>query len=213
MTTPTTPPRTFVYIDGFNLYYGIRRTPYRWLNVAEVCRLLLPGHNIQSIKYFTAKVQSRPNDPLQHARQRNYIRALETLPGFSVIYGHFLSHPVSMTEYPVSVPPKRVFVLKTEEKGSDVNLAAHLLNDAHLGHFDVGVVISNDSDLVMPIQMARGLGKQVGVLVPPTKTPSQMLVRNTDFFKPIRPGVLQASQFPPTVIAKNGTPLQKPPNW
>ena len=40
-----------------------------------------------------------------------------------------------------------------EEKGSDVNLAAHLLNDAWKGAFDVAAVISNDTDLVTPIQM------------------------------------------------------------
>ena len=32
-------------------------------------------------------------------------------------------------------------VIKTEEKGSDVNLATHLLHDAHMGRFDVAVVV------------------------------------------------------------------------
>lgn len=40
-----------------------------------------------------------------------------------------------------------------EEKGSDVNLAVHLLNDAWKDLFDVGVVVSNDTDLVTPIRM------------------------------------------------------------
>jgi hypothetical protein len=40
-----------------------------------------------------------------------------------------------------------------EEKGSDVNLGAHLLNDAWKGAFDAAAVISNDTDLVTPIQM------------------------------------------------------------
>ena len=40
-----------------------------------------------------------------------------------------------------------------EEKGSDVNLSAHLLNDVWKGLFDAAAVISNDTDLVTPIRM------------------------------------------------------------
>jgi hypothetical protein len=49
-----------VYIDGFNLYYGaVNGTPYRWLNLAEMCRMLLPRDQILQIKYFTAKLKSK----------------------------------------------------------------------------------------------------------------------------------------------------------
>jgi hypothetical protein len=48
---------------------------------------------------------------------------------------------------------------------SDVNLATHLLHDAHMGRFDVAVVISNDSDLLEPIKIVREhLGKKAGIL-------------------------------------------------
>ncbi|MBI4642067.1 MAG: NYN domain-containing protein, partial [Candidatus Tectomicrobia bacterium] len=70
--------RTYIYIDGFNLYYGaLKGTPYKWLNVAELCRQLLhPKHDIQAIKYFTAYVHPRPHDPGQLVRQQTYLRAL-----------------------------------------------------------------------------------------------------------------------------------------
>jgi hypothetical protein len=56
--------KTNIYIDGFNLYYGcIKDTPYHWLNVAEMCSLLLPKDQIQRINYFTALVTARPKDP------------------------------------------------------------------------------------------------------------------------------------------------------
>jgi hypothetical protein len=45
------------------------------------------------------------------------------------------------------------FVIKNEEKGTDVNIATNLVNDAHNGLFERAVVISNDSDLVMPINV------------------------------------------------------------
>jgi len=53
--------KTNVYIDGFNLYYGaVRGTPYKWLNLREVCERLLPKHEIMRIRYFTALVNGTP---------------------------------------------------------------------------------------------------------------------------------------------------------
>lgn len=105
-----------------------------------------------------------------------------------------------------------VRVWKTEEKGSDVNLATHLLNDAHLGRFDVAVVVSNDSDLLEPIKIVRQqIGKTVGILNP-HKNLSRALLPHIDFIKPIRSGVLGASQFPDTMRDAVGT-FTKPVGW
>ena len=66
--------KTYVYVDAFNLYFGaVRGTPYRWLDLAAFCRILLPAHHIDRIKYFTAIVHSRPSDPAQPDRQRTYL--------------------------------------------------------------------------------------------------------------------------------------------
>jgi hypothetical protein len=103
-------------------------------------------------------------------------------------------------------------VMKTEEKGSDVNLATHLLHDAHMGRFDVAVVVSNDSDLLEPIKIVRNvLGKQVGILNPHPR-PSRALLPHIDFIKQIRGGALGASQFPATMRDAHGT-FTKPPTW
>jgi len=205
---------TNVYIDGFNFYYGaVRGTPYRWLNLEHLCQLLLPQQSIGQIKYFTALVSARPNDPNQPVRQQLYLRALATLPKVSVHFGHFLSHEIMM---PLVVPPgqpqKYVKVIKTEEKGSDVNLATHLLHDAHMGRFDIGVVVSNDSDLLEPIKIVRQvLKKKVGILNPHLKA-SRALLPHIDFIKQIRPGVLKAAQFPVTLTDAHGT-FTKPATW
>jgi hypothetical protein len=67
---------TNVYIDGFNLYYGaLKDTPYKWLDLDALCRRLLPKHRIGRIRYFTAIVSARPNDPSGPDRQRTYLRA------------------------------------------------------------------------------------------------------------------------------------------
>ena len=103
-------------------------------------------------------------------------------------------------------------VIKTEEKGSDVNLATHLLHDAHMNRFDVGVVVSNDSDLLGPIKIVRNeLGKKVGILNP-QKNPSRAILPHIDFIKQIRSGALGASQFPATMQDATGH-FTKPVGW
>lgn len=210
-----TKPRTTIYVDGFNLYFGaLRKTPYRWLDILALCNIYLPNNNITSIKYFTAKVSARPNDPQQPARQQAYLRALTTLPCIEIIYGHYLSHTISAR---LASPPSKgnpyVNIIKTEEKGSDVNLATHLLHDAHKNRYDIAVVISNDSDLLEPIKLVRSdLGKQVGILNP-QKNPSRAILPHIDFIKQIRPGPLSASQFPNQITDKNGHIIYKPNSW
>ena len=149
--------KTIVYVDGFNLYYGaVRGTPYKWLDIHKLCQLLLPKNQIIKIKYFTALVTAHPTDMDQPIRQQIYLRALRSIPIIEIIYGHFLSHEIMM---PLANPPpggpKYARVIKTEEKGSDVNIATHLINDGYTGNFEVAVVLSNDSDLVEPIKIVR----------------------------------------------------------
>ena len=180
--------RTFVYIDALNLYYGpLRKSPFRWLDLQKLCQLMLPKNDIQAIKYFTALVSARPGDADQPLRQQLYIRALKTIPNIEIIYGHYLTHVVRM---PQDTPPgakqEYVQVIKTEEKGWDVNLA--------------------------PIQLIRSqLSKKVGVLNP-QKNPSRAILPHVDFFKQIRSGVLRDSQFPDTLTDPHGT-ITKPTRW
>jgi hypothetical protein len=206
---------TIVYIDGFNLFYGsLRKTPYRWLNLSALCSRLLPANKITKIKYFTAAVSARPDDPGQPTRQQAYLRALATLPEIEIHFGHFLSHEIYMPLAQYSGPRQQyVRVIKTEEKGSDVNLAAHLLRDGFRGYYRVAVVVSNDSDLSTPVRMVRqDLGLPVGILRPGFKKPSIALGREASFIKPIRIGALKTSQFPDSLTDENGT-ITKPAEW
>jgi hypothetical protein len=76
---------THVYIDGFNLYYGLLRgTPHKWLDLERFCDQLLPKNDVRKIYYFTAKVDARPHDPDQPTRQLAYLHALETFPRVEV---------------------------------------------------------------------------------------------------------------------------------
>jgi hypothetical protein len=177
-----------------------------------MCELLLPHDEVAQIRYFTALVIPRPNDPQQTQRQQTFIRALETFPNISIHYGSFLANPVTL---PLANPTRRqrsARVIRTEEKGSDVNLASMLLVDGFRERYQVAVVISNDSDLVLPISIVRDeLNLPVGV-VNPRGHPSYELRRVSTFFKRIRKGVLEASQLPPTLSDELGT-IRKPSEW
>ena len=69
--------KTSIYIDGFNLYYSLKNTSFKWLNLQKLSQFYLNAqqHDIQKIKYFIAKVKSTPNNPSKDIRQDIYLRA------------------------------------------------------------------------------------------------------------------------------------------
>lgn len=206
-------PVTNVYIDGFNLYYGaLKGTGYKWLDVSALARLLLPKDRIKRIRYFTARVRPRSDDPQQALRQDIYLRALRTIRNLTIHFGRFQTSRVMM---PLAKPGRRkrmALVIKTEEKGSDVNLASYLLLDAFHGDCDTAVVISNDSDLKQPIEMAKNdFGIKVGVVNPHPRR-RRSLDLNPSFFKQLRKSAVKKCQFPSTLWDSSGK-IFKPTGW
>lgn len=252
--------KTNVYIDGFNLYYGcIKDSPYHWLDLKKLCSLLLTRNIINKIKYFTAKVSDRPDDPSKAWRQAIYLRALKTIPEIEIIYGQFqvreTKNPLvnkicnnientknhilvcrseennkikqhlfylnkdfanlEQDEYFKAIPQgvvQSAYVIRTDEKGSDVNLATHLLYDGFKNDYEVAVVISDDSDLYESIRLVKTLGKKVGILNPQKRQPSRKLLSVADFVKQIREGVLKISLFPDELKDERGI-FYKPKEW
>jgi uncharacterized LabA/DUF88 family protein len=202
--------RTNVYVDAFNLYYGcLRKTPYRWLNLAELCAKMLAKNEIHRIRYFTALVTPRPTDPQQRNRQEIYLRALRTIPNLTIHTGRYLASKVRMKR---ADGFGTVEVLKSEEKGSDVNLASYLLIDAYRSDCDISVIVSNDSDLVFPIEhIKQRVGKVIGILNPRSR-PSRELFPLANFYKQIRPSVLAACQFSQSMTDVLGE-FHKPSVW
>ncbi|MYC36977.1 MAG: NYN domain-containing protein [Chloroflexi bacterium] len=206
--------RANIYIDGLNLYYrALRGTPHRWLDPRRLARLLLPEHRIGRIRYFTALVANRPDDPTQAQRQQAYLRALATVPDLTIHYGHLMAKTKRrpLARLPES-GPRTVEILDTEEKGSDVNLASYLLLDGFEDEYELAVVVSNDSDLMLPIRMVKErLGKQVGVF-DPSRRRSFELHGAASWYRPLRQGPLSASLFPDTLSDSQGT-VSKPASW
>lgn len=207
-----------IYVDGFNLYYGcLRGTDLRWLDIGALCRRLVPSNPINRIRYFTSKISPRPEAPDGPAHQRTYLRALETIPDLSIHLGHFRSPIVHM---PVADPSacdgrRTVEVIKTQEKGSDVNLATFLLLDAFRKESDIAVVVSNDSDLAEPIRvLIQELRVPVGLVNPhPAKYRSHELLKLQPlFFKQVRPTALRTCQFPRVLYDDQGE-IRCPDPW
>ena len=208
--------RTYIYIDGFNLYYGaVRGTPYKWLDLMAMCKgILKPDHNVLRIKYFTALVHPTPYDPQKHIRQQTYLRALMAhVSNIEIVYGHFLSHPKTAPLAHPSPPRYTEEVIFTEEKGSDVNLALHFLDDAWLDYYDCGVIISNDSDLAEAVRLVKVRhNKAIGIINPQLKarTNNKQLNQYATFTRRIRESVLRNSQLPDPIP---GTTISKPKKW
>ena len=206
--------RTFVYVDGFNLYYGaLKGTPWKWLDLpALFAKVLQPHHDILTVKYFTARVSGTPADPSKPQRQDVYLRALRRYrPEVEMYFGHFLSHKVRAPLAQPAGSERTAEVIRTQEKGSDVNLGVHLLNDAWLDAYDCAVVVSNDSDIAEAMRLVRRHhGRRIGLVTPGTGRPSRQLMAHADFARHVRPNALRRSLLPDPIP---GTNIRKPARW
>jgi hypothetical protein len=205
--------RANVYVDGFNLYYRcLRGTPYKWLDLAKLATLLVPSCTVNRIRYFTAHVSNDPSDPRQSQRQQTYLRALGTIPNLTIHRGLF-TQQIKKRRL-AAAPHTLVEIIHMEEKGSDVNLATHLLLDGFQGDFDLALVVSNDSDLRTPVQVVRQtLSLPVTVAIPGNRRRiRRSSLAPADFYTRVTESKLSASQFPTVIQDANGQ-IRKPSSW
>jgi hypothetical protein len=113
-----------------------------------------------------------------------------------------------------------VQVLKTEEKGSDVNLATYLLLDGLDGLYEEALVISDDSDLEGPIREAKDRFGPVHVVSPrgPTATPRgpkapYVMSHAGSSWTPLETALLSAAQLPSPLLLPSGRTIFRPPRW
>lgn len=169
--------RVGVYVDGYNLYYGGRNimgrgTPdWRWLDVRSLAQSLFGSNSVPPwasgqvtrVVYCTARIGGSSN-PGSIRDQNAYIEALAAHGSIDVLEEGFFRektvrgpHATRGTNGKPQLvsPPVMGEVATREEKGSDVNVASHLLIDVLEGSIDAAIVVSNDSDLKFPIVRAR----------------------------------------------------------
>lgn len=216
----TTPVRVIAYVDGFNLYFGLRDKGWRqlyWLNLHLLAQnLLKPGQQLVRTKYFTARISGpKPNDPAAKQatlrakvkRQGDFLEALATLATLDIFYGHYLGKVA------------RCFACGNtwdtfEEKMTDVNIATEMLADAFEDKYDAALLISADSDLVAPVRTIRRLfpQKRIVVACPPARHSTQLRSAAHASFV-IGRAKLAASQFPDQVPKPGGHILHRPAHW
>ena len=123
----------------------------------------------------------REGDPTSLADQSTYLAALESHGSVDLIeYGVYVSRvkngvlmdrfagpptvvqapgpaglPATLVQLAGGATGLLVSVRAFEEKGSDVNVGSHLLHDVLTARIDAAIVVSNDSDLALPVRMAR----------------------------------------------------------
>lgn len=191
--------RTNVYIDGFNLFYGaLKGSTHKWLDVRRLSETLFPNDQIKDIYYFTSRLRTVGGNGGRRQRQDFYLRAIETLPGVKIVYG---THRPRGNSW--------------EEKKTDVNLATTMVFDAFMGEYEQAIVITNDSDIVNPIQRVRDdLGLQVVVVNPRKhqKTHHELRAAATAVLR-IKEEHLAASQLPTKIQDASGRWIAKPASW
>lgn len=215
-----TPERVIAYVDGFNLYFGLRDKGfqrYYWLNIqAMVKNLLRPYQQLVRTKYFTARISGPKRtgnsllaDKIEAKRRRQaiFLEALETLTDFEIYYGHYLGKLVQCRGCGRNWADH-------EEKMTDVNIATETLTDAFRDNFDTALLISADSDLVPAIRSLKRLfaKKRVIVFFPPERFSAQ-LKNVADKQLTIGRGTLAKSQFPDQVFKTDGNLLKRPEEW
>lgn len=198
--------RVFFYIDGFNLYYGIKKTKkqyLKWLDIEKLAaKLIRGGANLVAIKYFTARIEG--NKPTTQ-RQKTYLNALSISEKITITYGHFLAKERTCRKCHSCYNTH-------EEKKTDVNIACELLSDAYENRFDLAYVVSGDSDLVPPIKKTVSMGKRIVIASPPNRN-SKELVSVASASVHLNVNLLKKCVFSDVVVTKKGKKLSIPNEW
>ena len=200
--------RVVVYIDGFNMYYGLRDSGWRkyyWLDLIKLGESLCsPNQQLQKVKYFTSKI-SKPRN--KRKRQEKYLSVLGTLRNISIHYGRYQSFREKCSNC------GRVYY-DTNEKRTDVNIATHMLVDAFQDNYDTAILISADSDLTLPLKEINRLfpGKYVKVAFPPGRSSFDLQSAVATSFH-IYESKFRNSLFPNRVRLPSGYIINKPRSW
>lgn len=202
--------RVISYIDGFNLYRGMRQSNLRkhyWLDVTALSRALLKPHQtLLHTKYFTARINGRGAEE-KRKRQVTYLDALTTLPELTLFEGNYRTESVRCGKCHSSW-------LAPREKQTDVSIATEMLIDAMQGRCEVLLLVSGDSDLIPPIRAIERHcpGVRVIVAFPPNRFTTELRDAAHGFVH-VNPPHLAKSQMPEEVTGKTGCVLRCPSKW
>ncbi|WAC65431.1 NYN domain-containing protein [Agrococcus sp. SL85] len=201
--------KLIAYVDGFNLYNGVRDSfahRYLWLDLVRLMENYRPDSEVVRVNYFSARVL---DDSEALSRQDTYIAALEALhpERIAVRLGRYQSKSVACkacgaewTSY--------------EEKETDVNLALAIARDAIAPEADDYFLLSGDSDAAPAVREAMRLNPSgfYAAFFPPGRH-SEELKQLMPASRIIGRDKLRNSQLPETVSDANGSTFEQPAKW
>ncbi len=194
--------KVWMYIDGPNFYYSIRKSGLSialgWCDFRKLAEqhLLDANSTLDQIRYFTAPVRDLGHRDGEEERQDRWIEAVHTIPKLQVIRGFYAGNE----------PVNR------REKQTDVKIAIRLILDALQDEsYDDAILISGDTDLapaVLAVQQEIPGEKSVQVCVP-LREPSPYWTQISDIegivIKRITADMLLNSRLPESIPTKRGT--------
>jgi hypothetical protein len=200
--------RVIAYIDGYNLYFGLKDagfSRYKWLNVQSLIeKLLKPNQTLLRVNYFTTLVT---NDSDTRMRQKTFIAALQTLKLTNIFFGKFQKEKSKCktcgNDYVADC-----------EKMTDASIVTELMKDYYEDKFDMAMIISGDTDLLPPIKFINEApdNKRVFVAFPPDRKNDEV-AKFAKGWQTIGRKNIADSQFPPTLKDKYGEDIEIPKEW
>jgi uncharacterized LabA/DUF88 family protein len=206
--------RVIVYIDGYNLYEGMKDQGWRkflWLDLKKFSQsLLIENQKLKWIKYFTTRVT---HDLSRQRRQSTFIDALSTIENMRFFYGNFKPDTKICDRC-------KAIVYFSAEKQTDVNISTQMLTDAFNDEFDTAILITGDSDQVPTIVQIRNLNKDkekdkektVVVAFPPMRESDELAKVATTSYRIVKKKFRDA-QLPEEIKLESGIILKRPIEW
>ncbi len=203
--------RVISYIDGFNLYFGLRAKGWRkyyWLDPAAMTKAFLKPHQqFRHCHYFTARIHTKTNNSQNAKRQTLWLDALATRADITSHFGYYLQKKKQCDACGATW-------ISHEEKMTDVNIAAQLLVDAYEDRYDTAIIVSGDSDLTMPIKKVRErfANKRLIVAFPPARRSAQLSKAAHGHFV-IGADKLRKNLLPNEITTSFGYVVKRPSEW
>jgi hypothetical protein len=223
--------RTAIYIDGYNLYYGLlKRSAHKWLDIHGLFEALVrendPAAVVTHCGFYTSMVKSRIASHGEKAVQSQHVyhKALQSpfTPAVKIVCRSHSLEAKPLMAFEHGVPPnksKRTLVWQTTEKKIDVQMALDSYRMAASGSVDQVVLVTNDTDHEPQLVAIKDDFPTIrrGVIVPrrqeSPRPASQDLRAAAHWMRShISDGELAAHQFP-NRVPTHKKPADKPDYW
>ncbi len=205
----TSPLRVGLYVDGFNLYHALEalgEKHLRWLDLMALAQLISPSLSsvVTRVVYCSAFY---PGDSNRKWRHQMYLNALRAR-GVACELGHFVTEPIDCGNCGVSDA-------KFTEKEGDLNVALHLLNDAHNDLIDHAYLLTADSDQAATARLFRAQfpNKKLITVSPPGRNFSNEIAKHAHGRVALNRAHIEGCLLPAVVMSADGKHGRRPKEW